>query len=381
MKLKKSNRKLFNININYKKNINLFVIYLTIIVLSLLLYFNFYFVIFFFKNLFGKDFPIKEHDELNKFHNNPTNFIDDMYYSYCNRKMEILNNNYDILPQKNNTYILPSIRADQISLIQKYTNNYRTPLVIKGLIKDFPCVKKWDIEYLKKNCGQFFVKGFTKSNGKEILTDQFNNVKVLENVRFSNACDMIQNGEQIYINNFHSIFIDCEILQKDLDLKKLNEITPIEYADTSQLFFGPKGTGTTLHCAMKSNVFYNVKGEKKWTFIDPKYSEYLSAVLSNNGIFVVSKLNYFKDKNILRNIPKFEYTLEEGDVLFNPSWWWHCVENMSEYTIGVANRSELGFEFYDNNNHTFTINSILTRPYQIYKIMNMKALDVDVTGK
>jgi len=161
----------------YKKQSVTIVIYL--VMLFLVLYFNFYFVIFFFKNLFGKDFPIKEHDELNKFHGNPTNSIDDIYYYYCNRKLENLNKYYDKLPHKNNTYVLPSINADQIHLIQKYTNNYRTPLVIKGLIKDFPCVKKWDIEYLKKYCGQYLVKGFTKSNGKEILTDQFNNIKVL----------------------------------------------------------------------------------------------------------------------------------------------------------------------------------------------------------
>lgn len=353
-----------------------------IVIFFFIIYSNFYFLMFFIKNLLGKDFPIKEHDELNKFHNNPTNFIDDMYYYYCHCKLDYINKYYDPLPTKQNTtYILPSINADQVSLIQQYTNNYRTPLVIKGLIKDFPCVKKWNIEYLKKNCGQYLVKGFAKSDGSEMLNDQFNNVKVLENVRFSNACDMIKNGEQIYINNFHSIFIDCKILQDDLDLQKMNDITPIDYADTSQLFFGPKGTGTTLHCAMKSNIFYNVKGKKKWTFIDPMYSPYLSAVLSDNGIFVVSKLNYFQDKSLLRNIPKFEYILEEGDVLFNPSWWWHCVENMTEYTIGVANRSNLGFQFHDNNNPTFTINSLLTRPYQIYKISNAKSLDVDVTGK
>jgi hypothetical protein len=141
-----------------------------------------------------------------------------------------LNKYYDILPEKNNTHVLPSINADQIHLIQQYTNNYRTPLVIKGLIKDFPCVKKWDIEYLKKYCGQYLVKGFTKSDGTEMLTDQFNNVKVLENVKFSNACDMIKKGEQIYINNFHSIFIDCKILQKDLDLPPLLLMMPATFA-------------------------------------------------------------------------------------------------------------------------------------------------------
>jgi hypothetical protein len=55
-------------------------------------------------------------------------------------------------------------------------------------------------------------------------------------------------------------------------------------SDTSQLFFGPKGTGTTLHCAIPSIFFIMIKGKKKWTFIDPKYSEYLSPVLRTMDI-------------------------------------------------------------------------------------------------
>ena len=363
-----------------KTQLNYYILLLSLIILFLIVYFNFFALIFFLKNIFGTDFPVKEHDEFNKFHHNKTNYMDDLYYYYCNYRLETHQKYYDRFPQEN-TYVLPSINPDQISLIKQYTNNYRTPLVIKGMLKDFPCVKKWDIEYLKQNCGQYLVKGFTKSDGNSWLQNQYDNIKVLDNVKFANACDMIKKGELIYINNFHSIFIDCKILQQDLDLKRLEKITPLEYGDVSQLFFGPKGTGTTLHCAAKSNIFYNIKGKKKWTFIDPKYAEYLSPVLSNNGIFVVSKLNYFKDKNVLRSIPKYEYTLEEGDLLFNPSWWWHCVENLSEYTIGVANRSDLGFKWYDNNNNLFTINLGLTRPYQIYKIFTMDAIDVDVTGK
>jgi hypothetical protein len=245
----------------YKNNTIL--VFTIIIAIFIIVYFNSFCIIFFIKNVFGKDFPVKEHDDLNKFHDNPTNFVDDMYYSYCNRLLTNLNIYSDNLKQ-NNTYVLPSIHVNEISMLKEYTNNYRTPIVIKGLIKDFPCVKKWNIEYLKTKCGQYSVNGFTKPSGKDLLTDQFNGVKVLTNVNFANACDMIKKGEPIYINNFHSIFIDCKVLQEDLDLKRLNDITPIEYSDTSQLFFGPKGTGTTLHCAMKSNVFYNVKGKKKW---------------------------------------------------------------------------------------------------------------------
>ena len=36
--------------------------------------------------------------------------------------------------------------------------------------------------------------------------------------------------------------------------------------------------------------------------------------------------------------PIFEVTLEPGDLLLNPPWWWHAVRNVSETTVGVASR-------------------------------------------
>ena len=42
--------------------------------------------------------------------------------------------------------------------------------------------------------------------------------------------------------------------------------------------------------------------------------------------------------------PLFEYcpvyhtTLEPGDVLFNPPWWWHAIKNSTPTTVGVASR-------------------------------------------
>src|SRR5690554_4101847 len=34
-------------------------------------------------------------------------------------------------------------------------------------------------------------------------------------------------------------------------------------------------TGTSMHCAFAGNVFYQLVGQKYWTFIEPEYSPYL----------------------------------------------------------------------------------------------------------
>ena len=339
----------------------------------------YYFILCILKNILGKDFPIKEHDVSNKFIQHNYNLFDKIYYNYSDKKLKNLKH-------FTTTQKLKTVSSSKAKYLQQITNNYTEPIVIKGLIKNYKCVKKWNIDYLNNKCGSYYVTGFSKSNNKDFLTDQFNNVEVLKNIKFSEACSMIKQNKGIYINNFHSIFLNCKVLQNDLDLSELEKIFPMKYTNTSQLFFGPKGTGTTFHCAMKANIFFNIKGRKKWTFIHPKYSEYMKGAISNNGLFVVSKHNYFKDKSILKSIPKYEIILEEGDVLFNPCWWWHCVENLSNYSIGVANRSNLGFSLLNSNNNIFTWSTILTRPYKIIKlnydmIINNKGIDTDVTGK
>ena len=342
----------------------------------IIIYFNYFEFLCILKNLLGKDFPIKEHDVDNEFLKKQSNIFDIIYYEYSEKKLNELKINQPIQS-------LPTMLPNKIKYLREKTNNYRKPIVIKGLIKEFDCVKKWNISYLKKECGKCKVIGIENAN----ILNQFNNVKIIKDLDFSKACDMIENNEKIYINNFHSIFWDCENIQKDLNISKMEKMISMKYKNCSQLFFGPKGTGTTLHCAMKSNFFFNIKGRKKWTFIDPKYSKYMKGALSDSALFVVSKLDYFKNKSILDKIPKYEIILEEGDVLFNPCWWWHCVENLSNYTIGVANRSSLGFKIINSNNNLYTLCTIITRPYQLYKLYsatekdNKSLLDVDVTGK
>jgi Cupin-like domain len=109
-------------------------------------------------------------------------------------------------------------------------------------------------------------------------------------------------------------------------------------------------TGSPLHCARHANFFIQVVGSKKWTLIEPKYSLFLHPILAYNIPGCISETL----PSVTETLPRQEVILNPGDVLFNPPWMWHQVENMPGFTIGCATR-ELRFWGTLKNNPMFTI--------------------------
>ena len=116
----------------------------------------------------------------------------------------------------------------------------------------------------------------------------------------------------------------------------------------SELFLGKsKKTGTSLHCANGNNLFFMVRGQKKWTFVHPDYTWLLYPLLNDPMRYVMSEiisevtsLPEAMDKiyPLWKSCPKYTVVLEPGDILLSPSWYWHTVENITDTTMAMATR-------------------------------------------
>mmetsp|Transcript_2710 Transcript_2710/g.3722 ORF Transcript_2710/g.3722 Transcript_2710/m.3722 type:complete len:469 (+) Transcript_2710:29-1435(+) len=179
------------------------------------------------------------------------------------------------------------------------------------------------------------------------------------------------NATVCYIDNNVNVFTDHPELEAELEIDKfsayaLNTITPkgtkVNGYFFSQLFMGVfPSLGATYHCANYNNLFFMIKGRKKWTFVDSSHSFFLYPTFPSVMRTTFSRLNWYMLHNehskemimkyypLLRYAPKYEYILQPGDVLFNPSWNWHMVENLDDESIGVASRWKMpGFYPYTN---------------------------------
>ncbi|MEM9220301.1 MAG: cupin-like domain-containing protein [Cyanobacteria bacterium P01_F01_bin.150] len=275
---------------------------------------------------------------------------------------------------------IPRIEIDlnhiDYDLVKKVSKNYTQPVVFSNLLVHAP--RQLDIDYLEELCGNRMIEVIKDGT----LSQDFHKVEMIT-MTFNEFAQRIQRNEPLYLNNVSAIFDDNNQLRKDLMISEITRLFTMHNPNPiAQIFIGPQGTRTDLHCAMTPNLFYNAYGQKKWAFISPKYTHLINSNLAQSGVYAVS--NYSMYSNDLPEhfdfIEIFETTLQSGDVLFNPAFWWHSVSNESSYTIGVATRlfdGTVGTALHSfKQNCLFSFESIfLTKPFG--KIFSMNPKDTE----
>jgi hypothetical protein len=110
-------------------------------------------------------------------------------------------------------------------------------------------------------------------------------------------------------------------------------------------------TGSDWHCAIGNNWFILVAGRKKWEFVEPQYSHYMSPL--KGGLYNMWTGNSKRTASIVKHIPTWTVEMEEGDMIYNPDWMWHKVTNFGGLSIGVPIR-EKNLTLSFRNNPFFT---------------------------
>jgi hypothetical protein len=233
-----------------------------------------------------------------------------------------------------------SLDADSLSadvLKHEYDARIR-PIVVRGYAKHARCVRLWNPDYFRGKYGDFPI--FYTSADRMINDD---------GTRLADFVDRVVAGNKNrdYVENLSGIFNAHPELHADLELDRLGAAFGkyANYLHIAQLFIGGPGTGASFHCANELNGFLNIHGKKRWTLLHPKYSFAMYSTLMNKGFFVGSLVKHrapvgFREAHfpLYNRVPRLTVTLEPGDLLINPPWWWHAVDNVTPVTISVATR-------------------------------------------
>jgi hypothetical protein len=116
-----------------------------------------------------------------------------------------------------------------------------------------------------------------------------------------------------------------------------------------------------------------IDGEKKWTFVDPELTWMLYPVMQVGAVAFASLVSFpaLADLSVYRlykYCPRYSVHLKPGDVLFNPPWWWHAVENPTATSVAVATRWDAmrrDTSFYDLN-RMLSLMATVNRKFPIF---------------
>eukprot|EP00597_Dinobryon_sp_UTEXLB2267_P000800 CAMPEP_0170073492 /NCGR_PEP_ID=MMETSP0019_2-20121128/10896_1 /TAXON_ID=98059 /ORGANISM="Dinobryon sp., Strain UTEXLB2267" /LENGTH=319 /DNA_ID=CAMNT_0010283049 /DNA_START=341 /DNA_END=1300 /DNA_ORIENTATION=- len=198
------------------------------------------------------------------------------------------------------------------------------PVVLRGFMKDTELLKKLNWTTVLENYGE-----------EEVFLTK----KELDG--YPGKLREVQDPH-VYLHNSEKLFTKYPEIRDLFQYERLESFLRMKVG-YEQIFVGKEGTGSPFHHASVYNMFYMVDGQKTWWFIDP-YDTFLAYPISVLGKAAGVLLCLWPDTYHKEAFPLFKYcpvyktTLNPGDVLFNPPWWWHSIKNVTPTSVGVASR-------------------------------------------
>ena len=138
-----------------------------------------------------------------------------------------------------------------------------------------------------------------------------------------------------------------KMVQEDLDLTIIGDAFKEGSESTvlTQIFLGggvkktdsPLGTG--WHADVCNNFVVQITGVKKWIMVDSKYSSYIRPTMNSGKTAIVGAHISFETET-MPYIPHHIFELYPGDMLYNPEWYFHSIQNapVGPYALGLISR-------------------------------------------
>jgi hypothetical protein len=203
------------------------------------------------------------------------------------------------------------------------------PVVLTGHTRDWPAMRNWSPEDLKRRFGHVDVDIQSERNAD--ANYEQNKLLLTKRVNLSAFVDQVVQGGA---TNDYYLTANNEILRRPEFAPLLDDIGSLPpLCDRSQLkerssfWFGPAGTVTPLHHDTLMLFHTQVVGRKRWRFVSPlEWSR------------VYNLRNVFSDVDLERpdpaRFPAFEeatvleVVVEPGETMFLPLGWWHQVASL-----------------------------------------------------
>ncbi|QOU08087.1 cupin-like domain-containing protein [Pseudomonas fluorescens] len=241
------------------------------------------------------------------------------------------------MPNKNIT-LLDEIDAGDVMLFQKNYLANENPVILKGMGKDWPAIKRWSADFFRNTYGHIKVPVcYYKTKPQEpyknqVKIDLQEYIRVAENyIFFDNNTELPYLGGWIFHKELPELLDDIDMTLPCFPDNWLYKLPPSISIPPTNLLIGYQHVSSPLHTDsfFVNSVLTMIVGEKKARIVSPSHT---FAVSNGQDLFNPDIAN----KVIEQGAEIFEGTISAGDAFYIPPGWWHNVINCG-FTIAVQN--------------------------------------------
>jgi [protein]-arginine 3-hydroxylase / protease len=211
------------------------------------------------------------------------------------------------------------------------------PIIITGAMKGWKALSSWNADYFKSAIGRREVRvQVSRTNYFPAIhgTEEPAHIKRLnKRMPFDDYADLISSenraadryyiSQELLADKFPALVADIQrpaFIDRSLRVK-------------NAFWFGQAGNITPLHYDLVYNLSVQVWGRKRFTLFDPAQFPLLYPFPVYSEVAQFSRVNIERPDFI--RFPKFqkarpvECTLEPGEMLYTPPFWWHQVHSLN----------------------------------------------------
>ena len=207
-------------------------------------------------------------------------------------------------------------------------------LLIVGGAKKWPAIMSWHPNGLRSAAGERFVNVFVSQSGYYTPDSSLTTASALynlPNVPLKLATMWVLGstpaGPKYYVSQMGDISQWLPELAGDVRFPRWSTPSRVNF------WFGSAGTITPLHFDREHNLFAQIYGSKEFTIFNPADTPYLYQYAAESKLPQLSHVR--PEDPDLDRYPLFakaqpmKFTMNPGDLLFLPRFWWHRVRSLS----------------------------------------------------
>lgn len=201
-----------------------------------------------------------------------------------------------------------------------------TPVILTGMTTDWPAQRLWSLDYFAQRFGSRLVSaGVTRNGVLQVSDDQ--GVHQVE-IEFGRYLESLRAGR----SDYYVLSPVDERLPELLD--DVIEPDPCRTASwhTVRLWLSGCDTCSPLHRDWPENLYAQVFGRKHFLMIHRKETRRVYRRPITSGAPNFSQLNTddvdFARFPLFRDVPRMEFDVNAGELLYIPRMWWHQVKSL-----------------------------------------------------